>query len=620
MCGILGTRRSRPIRADVFGRMLDALAHRGPDGAGIEVLDQGQVVFGHRRLAIIDLSANAAQPMTNEDGSVWLTFNGEIYNYRDLRCRLQTAGHRFRTNGDSEVIIHAYEEWGESCVERFRGIFAFGIWDKKAEKLFLARDHLGVKPLNYTTSPDAFTFASEPAAIVEDPDFHREINFDSLRDFLAFGYVTGERCIFRGIHRLPPGHTATLVGSDLRVHRYWRLEYQPIVTDFAAAARLLDEKLNEAIGLQLVSDVPLGTFLSGGIDSSLVTALATREYSGKLRTFTIGFDDAAYDERPYARRIAAACGTDHREKVASRGGIDGILLDSIDAFDEPFEPNGPIPAYLVSGLAKECRTKAVLGGDGGDELFAGYLWYDRLAHRLRPTGQWNLALSLVDRRRCVPHGTLSRRDYEAFYGYGGALSWAVQSELLTNDARNEVSTPFLAAYEPFARTDLPAVTAAQYLDTHVYLPDHVLCKIDRASMANGVEVRVPFLDPELVELAFRVSTDLHYKGGERKAVLKRVAASYLPREVVTSRKKGFSSPMMRWTDPSLRDWCAGLLNNGYLVTHGILRRSWNETLASSEGQAGVRGLWLLTTAELWARRWLAREDRRELPSLSATRL
>ncbi len=617
MCGILGTRRSTPIRDRVFEMMLNTLAHRGPDGEGIEVLDSGRVLIGHRRLAIIDLSPVAAQPMTNEDGSVWLTFNGEIYNYRELRSFLQLSGHRFRTNGDSEVIVHAYEEWGESCVERLRGIFAFGIWDESAEKLFLARDHLGVKPLYYTTSLDPFTFASQPSGITQDPDFHREIDFDGFRDFLAFGYVTGERCIFRGINRLLPGHTATLTQGNLRVRRYWRLEYEPVVTNLAEAAQLLDDKLHESVGLQLVSDVPLGVFLSGGIDSSLVTALASRAYSSRLRTFTIGFDEAAYDERSYARLVAKAYNTEHREKVASRRGIESILLDAIDAFDEPFEPNGPIPAYLVSSFAKENRTKAVLGGDGGDELFAGYLWYDRLAERLQQRGALARALRRLAPARRVPHDFLRTQDYAAIYAYGGALPWDVQVKLLTDDARKAVSTPFLAAYEPFARTDLPAVTAAQYLDTHVYLPDHVLCKIDRATMANGIETRVPFLDHELVELAFKISVDLQYRRGERKAVLKRVAASYLPQAIVTSRKKGFSSPMAQWTDPAIRKWCGGVLGDGYLVNHGILRKTWSDTLASLEPQAHVRGLWLLTTAELWARRWLAREDRRELPALGA---
>ncbi len=376
MCGILGTVQSgAPLSAADFDRMLDTLARRGPDGRGMRALDGGAVLLGHRRLAIIDLSTDGAQPITNEDGTVWLTFNGEIYNYRAVREELLRLGHYFHSLSDSEVIVHAWEEWGEECVLRLRGIFAFGLWDERQKTLFLARDPLGVKPLYYARYAGRLTFASQPKAILADPDFPRAIDPDGLRDFLAYGYVPHARCAFAGMAKLPAGHTATLRGNELAVARYWELDSRPDIDDPAEALRYLHERLTDAVRTQLVSDVPVGCFLSGGIDSSLLVALA-KPHLPELRSFTVGFDEAECDERTYARIVADHFRTRHHESLAQEHALASRLYELQECFDEPFDPNGPLPYFEVARLARRCNTVVVLGGDGADELFAGYLRYD----------------------------------------------------------------------------------------------------------------------------------------------------------------------------------------------------------------------------------------------------
>jgi asparagine synthase (glutamine-hydrolysing) len=612
MCGILGTVQSgaRLAPAD-FDRMLDTLAHRGPDGRGVRSLDDGTVLLGHRRLAIIDLSPDGAQPIGNEDDSVWLTFNGEIYNYRELRQMLQRLGHRFRSLADSEVIVHAWEEWGEGCVSRLNGIFAFGLWDGRERTLFLARDPLGVKPLYFARYAGRLTFASQPKAVLADPDFRPEIEPQGLRDFLAHGYVPHARSAFAGMAKLPAGHTATLKGDELSLACYWELESRPDLDEPAEALRLLNERLADAVRVQLASDVPVGCFLSGGIDSSLLVALA-RPHLPELRSFTVGFEDAASDERAYARFVADHFGTQHHESLVQESGLTPRLYELQEYFDEPFDPNGPLPFFEVARLARSRDTVVALGGDGGDELFAGYLRYDDFDRPAwippgRPAGAWRWLRrrGLLGPRRSAP-GDLAR-----YFCYEGCLDDAGLDALLEDRFLERCGDSAEAVMRPFHRPELPAVAAAQFVDMHLYLVDHILCKVDRASMAHGVEARVPFLDPELVRLAFRIPLALHYRHGERKALLKQIAAQYLPADVVTARKKGFSSPMGRWFDARSDAWLHGWLGDGRLVQSGVLRPDWPRRLAALRPGPGanvLRARWLLLTAELWARRWLDGEN------------
>lgn len=610
MCGILGSVGHPPPEAGLFDHMLDALAHRGPDGRGVRALDGGAVLLGHRRLAIIDLSPDGTQPIGNEDGTVWLTYNGEIYNYRELRDELMRRSHRFGSRTDSEVIVHAYEEWGEACISRLRGIFAFGLWDERNKSLFLARDPLGVKPLYYARYAGRFTFASQPKAILADPEFPRGIDPHGLRDFLAYGYIPHARSAFAGMARLPAGHTATLRDDALTLRRYWQLECHDAIRDPHEAQERLRDGIADAVRSQLVADVPVGCFLSGGIDSSLIVAMA-QPHLPELRSFTVGFEEADSDERSYARIVADRFGTRHVESVVKQHDVQQRLYEMQEHFDEPFDPTAPIPFLEVARLARQNNTVVALGGDGADEMFAGYLRYDDFDRpdwipSGQPTELWRRL------RRC---GLLGPRrsaasDLARYFRYEGCLDAEGLRAVLDEGLLDQIQDGHESAMQRFYRPDLPAIAAAQYLDVNLFMVDQVLCKVDRASMAHGVEVRVPFLDPELVALAFQIPLALHYRRGERKALLKRVAAQYLPSQVVTPRKKGFSSPMEKWFGPGLEPWMQGWTEEGMLVQHGLLRPDWPQRLASVpalQGAAGKRARWLVLTAELWARRWIAGE-------------
>lgn len=609
MCGILGTVDSGPpIPAEDFERMLDTLAHRGPDGRGVRSFDDGGVRLGHRRLAIIDLSAAGAQPMANADGSLWLTFNGEIYNFRGLREQLTQCGHVFRSQSDSEVVVHAYEEWGERCVERLRGIFAFGIWNQRDRSLFLARDHFGVKPLYYARYGGRFCFASQPKAILEDPAFKREIDPQGMRDFFAYGFVPHDRSAFRGIRKLPAGHTATLREGALELRRYWRLAYEPEIIDPAEAVLQLRNGLVDAVRSQLVSDVPVGCFLSGGIDSSLLVGLA-RDCLPELRTFTVGFHEKASDEREYARLIARHFGTAHQESIFERGVVGERFWEMQEYFDEPFDPDGPMPFLEVARLARRNNTVVALGGDGADEMFAGYLRYDDFNRPdWVPAGIPAAVWRGLGRLGGLPLRPAKASDTARYFAYDGCLSDEFQRHLFTDAFASRASDRAIDLMDSFFPLDVPAVTAAQCTDMHLYLVDHILCKVDRASMAHGVEARVPFLDPELARTAFRIPLSIHYRNGERKALLKKVAAGYLPAAAVTSRKKGFSAPLLAWFEPRLDQWNRKLLEGGLLQQMDILRPDWIPRLASlreRQPRVGARARWLLLAAELWARRWIA---------------
>lgn len=607
MCGILGTVDfTAPIAEQAFDAMLGTLSHRGPDGGGVRSFDDGRVRLGHRRLAIIDLSAAAAQPMASADGRLWLTFNGEIYNFRELRAELAGLGHRFRTQSDSEVLLSAYAQWGERCVERLRGIFAFGVWDAAERSLFLARDHFGVKPLYYARYGKRFCFASQPKAILADPDFRRAIDPQALRDFFAYGFVPHDRCAFEGIRKLPAGHGATLKGESLELRRYWWLKYEPRIVEPAEAAARLRGALAEAVHSNLVADVPVGCFLSGGIDSSLLVGLA-RETLSDLRTFTVGFHDKHSDEREYARLIARHFGTSHKESVLLSDGLAGRLWDMQEYYDEPFDPDGPLPAMEVARLARANDTVVALGGDGADEMFVGYLRYDDFN---RP--DWVPAATAglwrgLGRVGALPLRAAKASDPGRYFAYDGCLSDALQRHLFTDAFVARVPDRATDLVESLFPQDLPAVTAAQVTDMHLYLVDHILCKVDRASMAHGVEARVPFLDPDLAATAFRIPLSIQYRNGERKALLKALAAERLPAAAITSRKKGFSAPLLSWFEPHLDRWNGKLLPDGVLRQQQILRPDWAPRLAAlreRQPRAGARARWLLLEAELWARRWL----------------
>ena len=599
MCGIVGiVCKEGRIEGKPIEAMVQALRIRGPDGSSVHLIDEGRVAIGHTRLAVIDLSDTGRQPMCNEDGSVWITFNGEIYNYRLLRGELAKEGHIFRSTSDTEVIIHAYEEWGPACVRRLRGIFAFGIWDSRSRELFLARDHVGVKPLYYWNSGKYFAFASQPKAFMDAPGFTPEVDLEAFSLYLSFGNVPADCSIYRGVRKLLPGHHALFRRNSLDTHRYWSLQYSPRILHKEEAQAAVAEKVRECVQVQSVSDVPVGTLLSGGIDSTIITALLSDKPVRALDTFTLGFEEGQSDERSFARLVADAYDTRHHEEVLTLRGVLSRLSAVIEAFDEPFHLDGLFPMYEVAHLVQGNGHKVVLGGDGGDELFAGYRWYDdfhrqmkqvrRLRHRLKLawTGGVDDPLAVFFRY----NGHLDEEQKQNFAG--PAVCSAVQG--------GDPLWPLRLHW----RADLPPVLAAQFLDFNCFLVDHCLYKVDRAAMACGVEVRVPFLDPELIELVFSIDHEIIFAGEDRKALLKDSLSDCLPRTMDLGRKKGFSSPLDTWLVRGLGEIGRSLTCDGSLCARGLLDA---DQLKNNFTQAPTGVQILLLAAELWSRRWLDNE-------------
>ena len=576
--------------------MLDRLKNRGPDSAGIEVLDSGRVVLGHRRLAILDLTELGHQPMCNETRDVWLTFNGEIYNYKELRKVLQDLGHAFKSQTDSEVIIHAYEEWGPRCVEKLAGIFAFGIWDNPNKRLFLARDQLGIKPLYFGNYSKKFVFASQTSAITADPEFRRSINRESLAEFFAYGYVPSDSSIWNSVQQLPPGCSLILQKGHTTVTRYWQPVFSGEITNYNEAVEHIGDALRFAVERQLQSDVPVGTLLSGGIDSTLLTALSCRSPSlvdGRLHSFTMGFDEAASDERQFAQIAADFYHTDHKVGKLDITSFPDNLQAAIEAFDEPFDPNSPMPATAVAGLVREHGVKVVLGGDGGDELFSGYLRYDDFHNFVQAGGPAEQAGG----------ATALHARADKYFRYEGVVSPDVMREILYGRDAPALANVARDRQRAMFREDAHPVMAAQRSDLLLYLPGHILAKVDRATMYHGVEARVPFLDPCVVEAALRIAPEVNYRNMERKAVLKGVASNCLPPQLLTARKKGFSSPIGQWSSPKFKKWGKNLLKNGVLVSERFIQPNALDLLKTPGFQKPLQAHWLLLTAELWARRW-----------------
>jgi asparagine synthase (glutamine-hydrolysing) len=651
MCGIAGVVSLSGNRAcSALDAMTDALRHRGPDTSG--AWSDERCGLGHRRLSIIDLSPAGRQPLANEDGTVRITFNGEIYNYRTLRSELAARGHRFRTQTDTETIVHAYEQWGTECVARLRGMFAFGIWDQRRRRLFLARDRAGKKPLFYTERPDRFLFASELQGLLADPDVPREVDLAGVDAYLSWGFVPAPGTAFRGIRKLPPAHSLTLdltpEGPVTRVERYWRLRYDPklhLAED--EAAEMLRERLTEAVRLRMVSDVPLGAFLSGGIDSSVVVGLMARLSGRRVKTFAIGYEEADFSELAHARRIAERWGTEHHELVVRPDAL-GILPALVRHYGEPFADASAIPTFHVSRITRASVTVA-LNGDGGDECFAGYPRYRQhhLAERLRQVPGTRFLYDGFDRSGCMAIACqLASRFAGGSHGgksWVGALAkralavacdparryarWlscfkeAEKQALYSGEMRSLLCGPRPDAWldSLFAETaGLHPVDAAMAIELRSKLPYDLLVKVDVASMAHGLEARSPFLDHEVMELAARLPVDLKLRGKTAKYLLLRTFADLLPEENVRRPKMGFDLPIGRWFRGPLRELlCDSLLDEralgrGYFQPHAI--RSL--VTGHLEGRADHSlPLWNLLMLELWFREML---DRAPQPALVAS--
>jgi asparagine synthase (glutamine-hydrolysing) len=593
MCGIVGIfdlQGQREIDPDLLGRMNQSQLHRGPDEGGVH-LEPG-LGLGHRRLAIIDL-AGGQQPLYNEDHSVVVVYNGELYNFQALAQELLRYGHRFRTHCDTEVIVHAWEQWGEACVTRFRGMFAFALWDRRQRTLFLARDRLGVKPLYYATTRDGLlVFASELKAMLQHPQLDRALDPCAIEDYFAYGYVPEPRSIFRAASKLSPGHTLCLRHGmpPAAPRQYWEVPFRPhaAMSESAAAEELL-ARLREAVRIRLVAEVPLGAFLSGGVDSSAVVAMMAQAGSDPVNTCSISFGDPAFNESAHAAAVARRYATRHYTRQVVHDDFD--LIDRLaGVYDEPFADSSALPTYRVCQLARE-RVTVALSGDGGDENLAGYRRYRWHLHEERLRGMMPGALRgplfgllgrIYPKADWAPRPLRAKTTFEALardsvaaYFHGVAL---VKDELrsrlfkpafrhaLNGYAAVEVLRRHARA-SPVERHD--ALARIQYLDLKTYLPGDILTKVDRASMAHALEVRVPLLDHLLVEWISGLPSALKLRGGQGKYLFKKALQAHLPQDILYREKMGFSLPLASWLRGPLRARVEQALLGPILADHGI---------------------------------------------------
>ena len=628
MCGLTGifdSRGRRPIPRRLLIRMTDRLVHRGPDGAGYH-LGPG-IGLGHRRLSIIDL-AGGDQPMFSADGAVSVVTNSEIYNYRALTAELTERGHRFRTASDTEAIVHALEEWGEDCVDHLHGMFAFAVWDQRRETLFLARDRLGKKPLYYAELADGLVlFGSELKALTAHPALPRDLDASAIEDYFAYGYVPDPKSIYRAVRKLAPAHCVVLRrGQPLAAPRaYWRPRFAEHRQGAPAAlAEELVGRLAQAIDKRLVADEPLGAFLSGGVDSggvvALMAGLADAAGNGPVKTFSIGFAKPEFDETAHARAVARRYGTDHHERRVDPDDCD--LVDRLAGiYDEPFGDSSAMPTFRVCALART-RVTVALSGDGGDELFAGYrryLWHHR-EERLRamlPAAVRRPLFGLLGRlypkldrapRVLRAKHTFQELAADAATGYfhsvsvlDDALRQALYGPALRRELQGYHAIEMLRGHFAAADTDHP-VLAAQYVDLKSYLAGDILTKVDRAAMANSLEVRVPMLDHEFVEWSAGLPADLKLRGGTGKYLLKQALAPYLPAELVHRRKQGFSAPIGAWFRGPLHDRLRAALNGPAMANYfniGLLGRLADQHCSGARDHSAA--LWSLLMFEAFLR-------------------
>ena len=626
MCGIAGKLyfdRYQKVSERDLRMMIDTLIHRGPDGEGIWCKDN--VGLGHRRLIIIDRDTAAGQPMSNEDGTVWVSYNGEIYNFQELRQELIQNGHIFRTKCDTEVIVHAYEQYGRDCVQYFRGMFAFAVWDTRSRKLLLARDRVGKKPLFYYRDQERFVFASEIKAILKDPLIPKKPDPQSIDHFLAFGYIPGSRTIFQGIYKLPAAHWLEIHGETVETERYWKLSYFPKhQLNLKDALVELQERFAEAVQVRLISDVPLGAFLSGGIDSSAVVAAMAKIMKEPVRTFSAGFDEEAFDERVFARQVANKFKTDHTELIVKASVVD-LLPRIVWFYDEPFGDSSAIPSFAIAELTRKYVTVA-LNGDGGDENFAGYSRYkiNQLAYRGDCLPMWlrRGIAAVVDgfpskwRERqpllkidTVAKAMAQRPEYR-YLRWIGHLSTEERMSLYTDDFRAVASES--DADEVFAQAFQQShsdnwVDATLNADVEIYLTDDLLVKMDRATMAHSLETRSPFLDHRYMEFVAQLPAALKLDGGESKVALKAALRGILPDSILDRPKKGFDVPLAGWFREDLRDMTHDVLlsqkslQRGYFQSREI-SRMLEEHDKSLENHS--EDLWDLLVLELWHRTFI----------------
>ncbi|MCK6619993.1 MAG: asparagine synthase (glutamine-hydrolyzing) [Calditrichaceae bacterium] len=633
MCGICGKYSPKGVSRGEIETMMDTLIHRGPDDQGIYL--NGEIGLGSRRLSIIDLQGGK-MPISNEDQSIWIVYNGEIYNYQALRKTLQAKGHVFKTHSDTEVIVHLYEEYGEGCVEKLRGMFAFAIWDRREKKLVLARDRIGQKPLFYARQGNDFWFASELKAILAVSKQARGIDFEALHHYLSLRFIPSPHTMLRNINKLPPGHVLVFRGGELSLTRYWHLSFQEKLNlpegEFIEG---LHDKLKETIAAHLVSDVPVGAFLSGGMDSSMIVAIMGGDLGRSFDTFSVGVEEQDYNELPYARAVAERYRTRHIERCV-KSGLIGMLPKIIWHLDEPSDPIAACQFHAAELAAQ--HVKVVLGGDGGDELFAGFDRYLGIGY----VNYYTLIPAFLRRKIFGPLFNWAPDNF-AYKNTTQKLRWIHQLSLLPDNGEryaeatcffrfNHREKQFLLSDDLWRRVEhlnsagviveqfdnAPAddtIDKMLYADLMTRLPEHSLMLSDRMTMAHSLELRSPFLDHELIELLAAFPGNLKIRNRELKYVLRKLAANYLPEEIAKREKQGFMFPIAYWFRNELYPFLNQFLLNSQLVKEGVLRpdrvKALIEAHRHNRADHHIR-LWMLLNLEIWYQLYIAPNSRESI--------
>lgn len=620
MCGIAGSiqlDQSKSATRGLLDRMLTSIFHRGPDEDG-RLIDR-ELAMGMRRLSIIDL-ADGKQPIFDESGRYGIVFNGEIYNYRELRKELESRGHQFKTNSDTEVIVHLFEERGAKCVDELRGMFAFAVWDNRERKLFIARDRMGIKPLYFSVIDNELVFASEIKAILQHPNYSPAMDLTSLSQFLSLKFVPAPRTLFKNIHSLQPGHSIDVGNGDISIKQYWDLSFEK-----SADARSeeqcvneLDEILKESIGLRLRSDVPFGAFLSGGIDSSLIVALMSQQMSEPVKTFTVGFDRGlGQDELPYARQVAEQFGCQHHEIQIDGQDFVNYAEDVLFHLDQPLADNATIATYMVAKLARK-HVKMVLTGEGGDELFAGYArysaerispWMQMLPKMIRRGIDSNVARMPGMRREKIASFALAESDEATrFANWFPMLNDDLKSKLFTDryaDYRGGAADLYGEYLDSSDATD--PIERMLYVDSKLWLPDYLLLRGDKLTMANSLEARVPLLDHKLVEFAGSLPLDMKLRGRTRKYLLKKCAEKYLPESIINRPKQGFPIPIDRWLKEDAGEMVNDCLSESTIRKRGFFKPNVVEKLLRQHANGfedHATEIFGLLSLEMWMQKFI----------------
>jgi asparagine synthase (glutamine-hydrolysing) len=621
ICGKLALDREAKVSPSLIKAMADAIVHRGPDDEGFYI--SGQVGLGFRRLSIIDLSGGH-QPLSNEDKSIWIVFNGEIYNYQELRVFLLSKGHVFSTHSDTEVIVHLYEEFGEACIEQLRGMFAFAIWDSREDTLLIARDRVGIKPLYYTLTKDSLVFGSEIKAILADPSVKVEVDPAIIDRFLTFDYTPGNETLFKGIYKLAPGSYMLVRNGKVEIKKYWDLHFFESNLSLPDAENQLMEMLEESVRLHMISDVPVGFLLSGGLDSTAMLSLAVAKTQNRISSFTVGFSDVGItDERPFARLAAETFGTDHHEITISNQDFADFVPKYVWHMEEPVCEPPAIALYFVSKLAKD-HVKVLISGEGGDEAFAGYpnyrstLWLERIKTALGPAkASLRGVIALADIltgsskfKKYLPMVDLPFSSY--YYSRTSSPSRFFNSHFLelysTDFAKFVNKQKSVLPVTELMKQNLPIslLNKMLYVDTKTWLPDDLLIKADKITMANSIELRVPLLDHKLLEFAASLPVNYKLRGFTTKYIAKKTLSKRVPEAIVKRKKTGFPVPYESWLRNDLKNWLSGILLDRETIARGYFEKNAIERLIANDQQFGgfSKELFSLAVLEIWHREFL----------------